>query len=119
MAYAEKAHVPLNRLVALGNMDIQDGQDKQNEKLLRGLQHDNGKLLFKIDLLWVSRLQFPHCIPLCEKESIGPFGTFVDVTVRSSRGVHPPSGGGGASKTGGSPAIAGTSNLVRVQAITA
>ena len=36
MAYAEKAHVPLNRLVALGNMDIQDGQDKQNEKLLRG-----------------------------------------------------------------------------------
>ena len=38
---------------------------------------------------------------------------------RSSRGVHPPSGGGVASRTGGSPAIAGTSNLVRVQAITA
>lgn len=36
MAFREKAHVPLNRLVALGNMDIQDGQDKQNEKLSRG-----------------------------------------------------------------------------------
>ena len=36
MAFWEKAHVPLNRLVALGNMDIQDGQDKQNEKQLRG-----------------------------------------------------------------------------------
>ena len=41
------------------------------------------------------------------------------VTVRSSRGVHPPSGGGAASRTDGSPVIAGTSNLVQVQAITA
>ncbi len=41
------------------------------------------------------------------------------VTVRSSRGVHPPSGGGKASRTDGSPVIAGTSNFVRVQAITA
>ena len=36
MAFREKARVPLNRLVVLGNMDIQDGQDKQHEKLLRG-----------------------------------------------------------------------------------
>ena len=36
MAYREKAHVPPNRLVALGNMDIQDEQDKWNEKLWRG-----------------------------------------------------------------------------------
>ena len=36
MAYREKAKVPLNRLVALGNMDIQDEQDKKNETLLRG-----------------------------------------------------------------------------------
>ena len=41
------------------------------------------------------------------------------VTVRSSRGVHPPSGGGATSRTDGLPVIAGTSNLVRVQAITA
>ena len=36
MAYREKAKVPLIRLVALGNMDIQDGQDKQHETLLHG-----------------------------------------------------------------------------------
>jgi len=38
-----------------------------------------------------------------------------DVTVRPSRGVHPPSGGGAASRTDGSPMIAGTSLLVRSQ----
>ena len=36
MAYREKAQVPFNRLVALENMDIQDGQDKRNETQLRG-----------------------------------------------------------------------------------
>ena len=36
MAYREKAQVPLSRLVALGNMDMQDGQDKQPETLLHG-----------------------------------------------------------------------------------
>ena len=36
---------------------------------------------------------------------------------KSSRGVDPPSGGGAASRTDGSPVIAGTSSLVRVQAI--
>ena len=41
------------------------------------------------------------------------------VTVRSNRGVHPSSGGVVASRTDGAPVIAGTSNLVRVQAITA
>ncbi len=34
MAFREQGHVPLNRFVALGNMDRQDRQDKQDEKLL-------------------------------------------------------------------------------------
>ena len=40
-------------------------------------------------------------------------------TVRPSRGVHPQPGGGAVSRTVGWPVIAGISNLVRIQAITA
>ena len=49
----------------------------------------------------------------------GPSWPGMGVTVRSGRGAHTPSGGGAANRTDGSPVIAGTSNLVRVQAITA
>ena len=59
-------------------MDIQDGQDYRDGTLLQGLQPDNCNLLFIRDLLWVSQLQFPHYIPLCEKESTGPFGTLAN-----------------------------------------
>ena len=63
--------MPLNRFVALVNIDRQDGQDKQDEKLLHSLQSLKYKLLIIIDLLRISPLQFPHYIPLFEKESTG------------------------------------------------
>ena len=106
----------VKRLVKLGNMDIQDAQDKQDERLLQSLRPNSCKLIIIIDLTGISRLQFPQYIPLFEKESTGPSKTLADVTVQPSRGVHPPRGGGLASRTDGSPVIAGTSNVVRVQA---
>ncbi len=96
-----------------------DAQDNQDGRLLHDLQPINCNLLIIIDLLWISPLQFPHYVPLFEEEPVGPFRTLADVTVRPSRGVHSPSGGGVASRTNGSLVIAGTFNLVRVQAITA
>ena len=60
--------MPLNRFVALVNIDR---QDKQDEKLLHSLQSLKYKPLIIVDLPWISPLQFPHYIPLFEKESTG------------------------------------------------
>ncbi len=60
--------MPLNRFVALVNIDR---QDKQDEKLLHSLQSLKYKPLIIVDLLRISPLQFPHYIPLFEKESTG------------------------------------------------
>ena len=60
--------MPLNRFVALVNIDRQDRQD---EKLLHSLQSLKYKPLIIIDLLWISPLQSPHYIPLFEKEPTG------------------------------------------------
>ena len=86
---------------------------------MHSLQPIDYKPRIIIDLISVSRLKFPHDIPLFKKEFTGPSRTFLEVTVRSSRGVHPPSVGGATSRTDESTGIACTSNLVRVQAITA
>ena len=53
------------------NMDTQDEQDKEDETLLHSLQSIKYKPLIIIDLLWISPLQFPHYIPLFEKEPTG------------------------------------------------
>jgi len=39
--------------------------------------------LFIKDLLYIIPLQSPHCIPLFEPESTGPFGTLADRVLRS------------------------------------
>ena len=93
--------------------------DELDERLLHGLQLFICKPLSIIYLFQIAPLQFPHYIPLLEEESTGPSRTLAGVTVRPSRGVHPPSGRGAASRTDGSPVIADTFNLVLVQAITA
>ena len=57
--------------------------------LVHDLQPIYRKRLIIIDLLRIFRLEFPHYIPLFEKESIEPYSTLADgncVTVRSSRG---------------------------------
>ena len=46
-------------------------------RFLHGLQSISCKLLFIIDLVRIIQLQFPHYIPLFEKESAGPYRTFV------------------------------------------
>ena len=65
-----------------------DAQDNQDGTLLHDLQTFKYKPLLIIDLIRISPLQFPHFIPLFERESNGPFGTLADVTVRSSRGTR-------------------------------
>ena len=60
------------------NIDAQDAQDNQDETLLQGLQPIYCKTLITIDLLRISQLQFPHYIPLFEKESAGPSRTLAD-----------------------------------------
>ena len=93
--YREQGHVPLIRLAASLNIDTQDRQDKQDEKLLHSLQTLKYKPLLIIDLPWISPLQFPHYIPLFEKESTGRSGMLADVTVRSGRdGLDPDEVGG-------------------------
>ena len=60
------------------NMDEQDRQDYRDGTLLQGLQPIYCIPLIIKDLIRISRLQFPHYIPLFEKESIGPSRTLAD-----------------------------------------
>lgn len=50
MAFREQANVLTDRSVALGNMDRQDSQDQQDERLLHGLQSLEYKPLIIQDL---------------------------------------------------------------------
>ena len=76
--FGSRGHVPLMRFAASLNIDTQDRQDKQDEKLLHSLQSLKHKPLIIIDLLRLSPLQFPHYIPLFERESIGRSRTLAD-----------------------------------------
>ena len=79
MAYREQEPCPAKPVCCIReNIDRQDGQDKQHEKLLHGLQPIICNPLIIIYLLRISRLQFPHYIPLFEKESTGPSRTLAD-----------------------------------------
>ncbi len=100
-------------------MDAQDAQDNQYGRLLHDLQPIDYKALIIIDLISIGRLEFPHYIPLFKKEFTGPPKMLLDVTVRPSRGVHLQSEGGARSRTAGWHVIAGISNRVRIQVITA
>ena len=75
MAYREQGPCPVKPICCIGNMDR---QDKQDEKLLHSLQSLKYKPLNIIDLLWINPLQFPHFIPLFEKESTGRSRTLAD-----------------------------------------
>ena len=72
MAYREQEPCPAKPVCCTRrNIDRQDGQDKQDETLLHSLQSLKYKPLIIIDLLQISPLQFPHYIPLFEKDSTG------------------------------------------------
>ena len=95
MAYRERGPCSVNPVFYILNMDTQDRQDKKDETLRHSRQSIYCNSLITIDLLRISRLRFPHYIPLSEKESTGPFGKLADVTARSSRdGLDPDEVGG-------------------------
>ena len=78
MAYRDQGPCPVKPVFYPLNMDTQDRQDKQDEKLLHSLQSLKYKPLIIIGLLRISPLQFPHYIPLFEREPIGPFKTSLE-----------------------------------------
>ena len=100
-------------------MDAQDAQDNQDVRLLHDLQSLEYKPLIMLDLLWIGPLQFPHYIPLFEKEPTGRSRMLADGNCSAKPWSPFAVRGGAARGTDVSPVIAGTSNLVRVQAITA
>ena len=78
MAYRDQGPCPVKPVFYILNIDTQDRQDKQDEKLLHSLQPINCNPLIIKDLIWITRLQFPHYIPLFEMESTGPFRMLAD-----------------------------------------
>ena len=51
VAYRQQGPCPVDPVITLLNIDTQDAQDLQDERLLHGLQPDDYNLLIIIDLL--------------------------------------------------------------------